>query len=90
MHMNSCYSYYSWKETKLEALPRVFMLGSKQMVEASRVFQSRVAEGNLLSLLLKNKVMNKRSLEIPRDHLKGELKLKRIHMKKSCGLLNMG
>lgn len=74
--MNSCYCYYSWKETKLEVLPWVFMLGSRQVVESSRVFQSRVVEGNLMSLSLKNKGMNKRSLEMPRDHLKRELKLK--------------
>lgn len=52
------------------------MLGSRQVVESSRVFQSRVVEDNLMSPSLKNKGMNKRSLEMPRDHLKRELKLK--------------
>lgn len=52
------------------------MLGSRQVVGTSRVFQSRVVEGDLISYSLKNKGMNKRSLEIPRDHLKRELRLK--------------
>lgn len=47
--------------------PRLFLLEPGQVVGRSRVFQSKVVEGNLMSLSLKNKCMSKRPMEIPRD-----------------------
>lgn len=60
------------------------------MVGTSRIFQSKVVEGHLVSLSLKNKCMGKRPMAIPRDHLKKEPKHRTIHTEKPSGLLNMG
>ena len=59
------------------------------MVGTSRIFQSKLVEGHLMSLSLKNRCMGKRPMAIPRDHLKKEPKHRTIHMEKPSGLLNM-
>lgn len=62
----------------MEVLPRLFLLASGQVVGTSRVFQSSFVEGNLVSLFLKNKCMNKRPMEIPETTLKGDRNIRKF------------
>lgn len=70
-------------------LARLFLLEPGLMVGTSRIFQSKVVEGHVMSLSLKNKCTGKRPMAIPRGHLKKEPKHRTIHMEKPSNLLNM-
>lgn len=77
------------KGPTLGVLSGLFLLEPGVMVGTSRIFQSKVVEGHLMSLSLKNKCMGKRPMAIPRGHLKKEPKHRTIHTEKPSSLLNM-